>query len=67
VTGVRCGSPLANLDRHGAGLSLYSLALDRACREASSRRAATAAAVVGVVGLLGAIGLAGPRARGMTA
>jgi len=63
VTGVRCGSPLANLDRHGQGLSLYSLALDRACREASSRRAATAAAAVAVVGILGAIGLAGPRIR----
>jgi len=67
VTGVRCGSPLANLDRHGDGLSLYGLALDRACRDASSKRAATAAAAVGVIGLLGAIGLAGPRLRGVAA
>jgi hypothetical protein len=59
--GVRCGSPLTNLGRHSDGLSLYTLAEDRACREALSRRAATAVASVGVIGLLAAIGLAGAR------
>lgn len=58
VTGVDCGTPLANLGRHGDGLNLYALARDHACRQASSRRAATAVAVVAILGLLGAIGLA---------
>lgn len=61
VTGVDCGAPLANLARHSDGLSLYSLARDHACRQASSRRAATAVAVAAVIGLLGAIALAGGR------
>jgi len=65
--GVRCGSPLSNLGRHSDGLSLYTLAEDRACRKASSRRAATAVASVGVIGLLAAIGLAGARAQAAAA
>lgn len=59
ATDVDCGAPLANLGHRGDGLSLYTLARDRACRNASSRRTAAAVAVVGVVGVLGAIGLAG--------
>jgi hypothetical protein len=62
TTGVDCGAPLANLRRRGDGLSLYSLAKDRACRSAASRRAATAVAAGGVLGLLGALGLTGARA-----
>ena len=61
VAGVRCGSPLANLARHSDGLSLYSLARDRACRQASSRRAAAAVAATAVIALLGAVGLANAR------
>lgn len=63
---VRCGSPLANLGRRSAGLSLYVLATDRACRNASSRRAATAVAAAGVVGLLGALSLTTGRLRPAT-
>jgi hypothetical protein len=57
TSGVDCGSPLTNLGHRGDGLSLYSVARDHACRDASSRRVATAVAVAGVVGLLGALGL----------
>jgi hypothetical protein len=56
---VRCGSPLASLSRRSDGLSLYVLAADRACRHASSRRAAAAVASAAVIGLLGVIGLTG--------
>lgn len=64
VAGVRCGSPLGNLGRRSDGLSLATLAKDRACREAAARRVATGVAVVGVLGAIGAIGLAaGPRSR----
>jgi hypothetical protein len=56
---VRCGSPLASLSRRSDGLSLYVLAADRACRHASSRRAAAAVAAAAVIGLLGVIGLTG--------
>jgi hypothetical protein len=59
----RCGVPLANLARRSDGLSLYSLATDRACRSAASRRAAAAVAVAGVISLLGAIVLTGTRPR----
>jgi hypothetical protein len=55
---VRCGSPLANLSRRSSGLSLYVLATDRACRNAASRRTATAVAAAGVIGLLGALAVA---------
>ena len=60
---VRCGSPLANLSRRSDGLSLYVLAADRACRHASSRRAAAAVAAAAVIGLLGVIGLTGAANR----
>lgn len=63
VTEVECGSPVTNLGRRSDGLSLYGLARDGACREAASRRAATAVAAAGVVGLLGLLGLAGTRDR----
>jgi hypothetical protein len=56
---VRCGSPLGSLSRRSDGLSLYVLAADRACRHASSRRAAAAVAAAAVIGLLGVIGLTG--------
>ncbi|HTJ76025.1 MAG TPA: hypothetical protein VL337_11755 [Acidimicrobiales bacterium] len=56
---VRCGTPLASLSRRSDGLSLYVLAADRACRHASSRRAAAAVAAAAVIGLLGVIGLTG--------
>jgi hypothetical protein len=53
-----CGSPLANLSRSSDGLSLSTLAEDHACRNAASRRLATAVATAGVIGLLGAVSLA---------
>jgi hypothetical protein len=60
---VRCGSPLANLGRRSDGLSLYVLAADRACRDASSRRAASAVAGAAVILLLGALALTGAGRR----
>jgi hypothetical protein len=63
TTGVDCGSPLTNLGRRGNGLSLYSVAKDHACREASSRRAATAVAAAGLIGVLGAVALTGASNR----
>lgn len=61
TSGVDCGAPLANVGRRSDGLSLYSLAKDRACRAAASRRAATAVAAGGLLALLGAIGVTGVR------
>jgi hypothetical protein len=63
TSGVDCGSPVANLARRYGGLSLYSVAKDQACHDASSRRVATAVAVVGILGLLGAIGATGAANR----
>ena len=62
-----CGSPLANLSRSSGGLSLSTLAEDHACRDAASRRVATAVAAAGVIGLLGAATLAGARPRAVPA
>jgi hypothetical protein len=63
TSGVDCGSPVTNFRRRGDGLSLYALAEDRACRDASARRAAAGVATAGVIGLLGAICLTGARDR----
>jgi len=63
ITDVDCGVPVGNFRRSADGLSLYSLARDDACREASSRRVATAVAAGAVVGLLGLIGLTGTATR----
>jgi hypothetical protein len=61
VTGVDCGGVVGNLGRRSGGVSLYDVARDDACREAASKRAATAVATVAVVGLLAALGLAATR------
>lgn len=57
VTDIACGAPVTNLLRRSDGLSFYGLARDDACREAASRRAATAVAAGGLVTVLGLIGL----------
>ena len=64
---VSCGTPLSNLGRRGDGLTLYSVALDHACRNAAARRIAVAAAAGGVIAILGAIALAGARERRVAA
>ena len=58
VTEVDCGVPVTNLGRRSQGLSLYGVARDDACREAASRRAATAVAAAGVIGVLALLGVA---------
>jgi hypothetical protein len=63
VTDVDCGVPVSNFARRSDGLGLYALARDDACREAATRRAATAVAAAAVIGLLGLLGLSGARAR----
>jgi hypothetical protein len=61
VTQVDCGSPMGNIGRRSGDLSLYSLARDGACRDAATRRMASAVAATGVIGVLGLIGLVGVR------
>ena len=61
VTEVDCGAAVDNLGRRSEGVSLYGLARDGACREAASRRVATALAAMAVIGLLGLVSLAGNR------
>ena len=63
ATEVDCGAAFGNLGRRSGGVSLYGLARDDACREAASRRAATAVAAAAVIGLLGLVALAGDRTR----
>jgi hypothetical protein len=63
VTQVDCGSPVSNIGRRAGDLSLYALARDGACRDAATRRMATAVAAGAVIGLLGLIGLSGARTR----
>ena len=63
VTQVDCGAPVSNIGRRPGDLSLYSLARDGACREAATRRMATAVAATAVIGVLGLIGLSGVRNR----
>ncbi|MGI8810875.1 MAG: hypothetical protein ACR2KK_24160 [Acidimicrobiales bacterium] len=65
ATDVDCGRPVSNFGRRAEGLSLYDLAFADACREAASRRAATAVASASVIGLLGLLGVAGTRDRDM--
>ena len=67
VTAVDCGVPLGNLGRRSDGVSLYGLARDDACRDAASRRVATAVAAAAVIGLLGLVALAGARPREVAA
>lgn len=67
ATEVDCGAPLGNLGRRSDGVSLYGLARDGACREAASRRVATAVAAMAVIGLLGLVILAGHREREVAA
>ena len=67
VTDVDCGSPVSNIGRRPVDLSLYALARDGACRDAATRRMATAVAATGVIGLLGLIGLSGARKRELAA
>lgn len=57
VTDIECGAPVSNLLRRSDEPGFYNLARDGACREAASRRAATAVAAGGVIALLGLIGV----------
>lgn len=63
ATQVDCGSPVSSLGRRSGDLSLYALARDGACRDAATRRVATAVAATAVIGLLGLIGLSAARNR----
>jgi hypothetical protein len=63
ATEVDCGSPVSSIGRRPGDLSLYALARDGACRDAATRRMATAVAVTAVIGVLGLIGLNGTRNR----
>ncbi len=67
VTRVDCGAPVSNIGRRSGDLSLYSLARDGACRNAATRRVATAVAATAVIGLLGLLGLSGARHRELAA
>jgi len=53
ATDVDCGVPVSNLLRRSDGPGLYDLARTDACREAASRRAATAVAAGGLATVLG--------------
>jgi len=66
VTDIDCGAPVSNLLRHSEGLSLYGLAKDDACRDAASRRAATAVAAGGLVAVLGLVALTTATAKART-
>ena len=63
ITRVDCGVPMSNFGRRSADLSLYSLARDGVCRDAATRRAASAVATIAVIGVLGLITVAGTRDR----
>lgn len=60
---VDCGAPVNNFGRRSSDLSLASLARDGVCRDAATKRAATAIAAMAVIGLLGLIPLVGARDR----
>ena len=62
VAAVDCGAPVSNFGRRADGLSLHALAVDHVCRNAASRRAATAVAAASAIGVLGLIGMSGSRA-----
>ena len=63
VARVDCGAPVTNFGRRSDDLSLASLARDGVCRDAATKRVATAVAATGVIGLLGLITLAAARDR----
>lgn len=56
-TTARCGSPLSNLQTPSGGGTLYEVARDRACHEASKRRAAIAFAAGTLLVVLGVAGV----------
>jgi hypothetical protein len=64
VTDVDCGAPVSNLLRRADGVSFYSLARADACRDAASRRAATAVAGGALLAVLGLSAVAGATRRG---
>ncbi len=64
VTDVDCGAPVANLLRRADGVSFYSLARADACRDAASRRVATALAAGSLVAVLGLFGVAASATKG---
>jgi hypothetical protein len=57
ATEVECGSALQGLRGGSDGVTLYGIARDRACREASTERVLTAVAAGFVVVLLGSLAL----------
>lgn len=56
-TTADCGSPLSNLGTPAGGGTLYQVARDRACHDASKRRAAIAFAAGTVLVVLGVAGV----------
>ena len=58
ATKVACGSALSGLRPGSDAVTLYGIARDRACRDASEKRALTALAAGAIVVLLGCLGLA---------
>lgn len=58
ATTVDCGSAVEGLRGGSDAVTLYGIARDRACRDASARRVATAVAAGAIVVLLGCQGIA---------
>ncbi len=67
ATAVRCGSAVNGLRPGSDAVTLYGIARDRACRDASEKRALTALASGALVVLLGCLGLAASARRGVEA
>src|SRR5207237_2992384 len=63
-TTTDCGSPLSNLGTPSGGGTLYQVASDRACHEASKRRAAIAFAAGTLLVVLGMTGVVGGQRQG---
>jgi len=63
ATEVECGSAVAGLRGGSDAVTLYGIARDRACRDASAKRVLTAVAAGAVVVLLGCQGWAASAAR----
>lgn len=64
ATAVECGSALEGLRGGSDAVTLYGIARDRACRDASAKRVLTAVAAAAIVVLLGCQGrAASARAR----
>ncbi len=57
ATEVECGSALQGLRPGSDAVTLYGIARDRACRDASAKRVLTAVATVSVLALLGSLAL----------